>query len=35
MVMCEDKALRLNRAALLQQLGKLMNQVADIAKLAA
>jgi len=35
MVMCEDKALRLNRAALLQQLGKLMNQVADISKLAA
>ena len=35
MVMCEDKELRLNRAALLQQLGKLMNQVADISKLAA
>ena len=35
MVMCEDKALRLNRAALLQQLGRLMNQVADISKLAA
>ncbi len=34
MVMCEDKELRLNRAALLQQLGKLMNQVADISKLA-
>jgi len=34
MVMCEDKALRLNRAALLQQLGKLMNQVADISRLA-
>jgi glycyl-tRNA synthetase beta chain len=33
MVMCEDKELRLNRAALLQQLGKLMNQVADISKL--
>jgi glycyl-tRNA synthetase beta chain len=35
MVMCEDKNLRLNRALLLQQLGKLMNQVADISKLAA
>ncbi len=35
MVMCEDKALRLNRAALLQQLARLMNQVADISKLAA
>ncbi len=35
MVMCEDKSLRLNRAALLQQLGRLMNQVADISKLAA
>jgi len=34
MVMCEDKELRLNRAALLQQLGQLMNQVADISKLA-
>ena len=34
MVMSEDKALRLNRAVLLQQLGKLMNQVADISKLA-
>lgn len=34
MVMCEDKHLRLNRALLLQQLGKLMNQVADISKLA-
>ncbi|MDO8465727.1 MAG: glycine--tRNA ligase subunit beta [Gallionella sp.] len=34
MVMCEDKELRLNRAALLQQLGKLMNQVADISRLA-
>jgi glycyl-tRNA synthetase beta chain len=33
MVMCEDKELRLNRAALLQQLGRLMNQVADISKL--
>ncbi|MDD2915806.1 MAG: glycine--tRNA ligase subunit beta [Gallionella sp.] len=35
MVMCENRELRLNRAALLQQLGKLMNQVADISKLAA
>lgn len=35
MVMAEDRALRLNRAALLQQLGKLMNQSADISKLAA
>lgn len=35
MVMAEDKALRLNRAVLLQQLGKLMNQSADISKLAA
>ncbi len=35
MVMCEDKELRLNRAALLQQLGRLMNQVADISRLAA
>jgi len=35
MVMCEDKALRLNRAVLLQQLARLMNQVADISKLAA
>ncbi len=34
MVMAEDKALRVNRAALLQQLGSLMNQVADISKLA-
>ncbi|MDD5299306.1 MAG: glycine--tRNA ligase subunit beta [Gallionella sp.] len=34
MVMCEEKELRLNRAALLQQLGQLMNQVADISKLA-
>ncbi len=34
MVMCEDRALRLNRAALLQQLGRLMNQVADISRLA-
>lgn len=35
MVMTEDKTLRMNRAALLQQLGGLMNQVADISKLAA
>jgi glycyl-tRNA synthetase beta chain len=35
MVMDEDKALRLNRAILLQQLGRLMNQSADISKLAA
>ncbi len=35
MVMCEDKELRLNRAVLLQHLGRLMNQVADISKLAA
>ncbi len=34
MVMAEDRALRVNRAALLQQLGILMNQVADISKLA-
>ncbi|MBI3903567.1 MAG: glycine--tRNA ligase subunit beta [Nitrosomonadales bacterium] len=34
MVMCEDPALRRNRAVLLQQLGRLMNQVADISKLA-
>ncbi len=35
MVMAEDKKIRMNRAALLQQLGSLMNQVADISKLAA
>jgi glycyl-tRNA synthetase beta chain len=35
MVMAEDKNIRMNRAALLQQLGSLMNQVADISKLAA
>ncbi len=35
MVMAEDKALRVNRAILLQQLGRLMNQSADISKLAA
>ncbi|MGC2165314.1 MAG: glycine--tRNA ligase subunit beta [Gallionella sp.] len=34
MVMSEDKDLRLNRAALLLKLGNLMNQVADISKLA-
>ncbi|MDX8399725.1 MAG: glycine--tRNA ligase subunit beta [Gallionellaceae bacterium] len=34
MVMAEDKVIRMNRAALLQQLGALMNQVADISKLA-
>ena len=35
MVMVEDTAVRNNRAALLQQLGTLMNRVADISKLAA
>lgn len=35
MVMCKEPELRLNRAALLKQLGELMNQVADISKLAA
>lgn len=34
MVMTEDKSLRKNRAALLNELGQLMNQVADISKLA-
>ncbi len=34
MVMADDKALRKNRAALLNELGHLMNQVADISKLA-
>ena len=34
MVMTEDKALRKNRAALLNELGSLMNQVADISRLA-
>ena len=34
MVMAENKEVRMNRAALLQQLGSLMNQVADISKLA-
>jgi glycyl-tRNA synthetase beta subunit len=32
--MAEDKGLRNNRAALLNELGQLMNQVADISKLA-
>ncbi len=35
MVMAEDQKLRINRALLLKQLGTLMNQVADISKLAA
>jgi glycyl-tRNA synthetase beta chain len=35
MVMAEDHKLRINRALLLKQLGNLMNQVADISKLAA
>ena len=35
MVMAEDRKLRINRAVLLQQLGRLMNQSADISKLAA
>lgn len=34
MVMAEDPAVRANRLALLKQLGDLMNQVADISKLA-
>jgi glycyl-tRNA synthetase beta chain len=34
MVMAEDKAVRKNRAALLNELGRLMNQVADISRLA-
>jgi glycyl-tRNA synthetase beta chain len=33
MVMCEDQALRRNRAVLLQHLGRLLNQVADISRL--
>ncbi len=33
MVMVDDPKIRSNRAALLQQLGILMNQVADISKL--
>jgi glycyl-tRNA synthetase beta chain len=35
MVMSGNNALRMNRAALLQQLNRMMNQVADISKLAA
>ncbi|OIR11578.1 glycine--tRNA ligase beta subunit [mine drainage metagenome] len=35
MVMAEDRKLRINRALLLRQLGGLMNQVADISRLAA
>jgi len=35
MVMVDDEEIRNNRAALLQQLGLLMNRVADISKLAA
>jgi glycyl-tRNA synthetase beta chain len=35
MVMADDKVLRINRALLLKQLATLMNQVADISKLAA
>jgi glycyl-tRNA synthetase beta chain len=35
MVMVDDASIRNNRAALLQQLGTLMNRVADISKLAA
>jgi glycyl-tRNA synthetase beta subunit len=34
MVMVDDAKIRNNRAALLQQLGLFMNQVADISKLA-
>ena len=34
MVMAEDHAVRDNRLALLKRLGDLMNQVADISKLA-
>jgi len=34
MVMVDDQVVRNNRAALLQQLGRLMNRVADISKLA-
>jgi glycyl-tRNA synthetase beta chain len=34
MVMAEDQAVRLNRLALLAQLHRLMNQVADISRLA-
>ncbi len=35
LVMCDEPLLRANRLALLKQLGDLMNQVADISKLAA
>jgi glycyl-tRNA synthetase beta chain len=35
LVMCDEPLLRENRLALLKQLGNLMNQVADISKLAA
>jgi glycyl-tRNA synthetase beta chain len=35
MVMCKEPELRINRGALLQELGELMNQAADISKLAA
>jgi glycyl-tRNA synthetase beta chain len=35
LVMCDEPLLRTNRLALLKQLGELMNQVADISKLAA
>ncbi|MEQ1555355.1 MAG: glycine--tRNA ligase subunit beta, partial [Gallionella sp.] len=35
MVMCKEPDLRINRGALLQELGGLMNQTADISKLAA
>ncbi|MGB7650080.1 MAG: glycine--tRNA ligase subunit beta [Gallionella sp.] len=35
MVMCKEPELRINRGALLQELGGLMNQTADISKLAA
>jgi glycyl-tRNA synthetase beta chain len=34
MVMAEDQAVRLNRLALLAQLHRLMNKVADISRLA-
>jgi len=35
LVNAEDEAIRMNRLALLTQLGELMNRVADISKLAA
>jgi glycyl-tRNA synthetase beta chain len=35
LVMCDEPLMRANRLALLKQLGELMNQVADISKLAA